>query len=258
LFKECQPSATVRKRKTANRVGTLTKTARLEQKLDGLVSLLKTATQLTPLSVDSPNAFTVLPQNRPVDGLEQSLSNLVAGGVTRPRVSAETEGLVGGNYARNTLSEQEPMLTPTASYTTSASGSVHYHSPEASPSRASELSVEDADASLEIFRTQMMCSFPFAPVSASTTAQDLRNSRPFLWLCIMAVSSKSTPQREALGKEIRLTLGRKLFIEGESRLDLLLGILTYVIWCVLLKLLCHQIKLSHKLGIRAVSTLGQS
>ena len=48
----------------------------------------------------------------------------------------------------------------------------------------------------------------------------------------MAVASKSTEQQVALGKEVRLALGRKMLVEGDRSLDLLFGILVYTGWLV--------------------------
>jgi hypothetical protein len=79
----------------------------------------------------------------------------------------------------------------------------------------------------------MLPYLPFIVLPASTTAQDLRQERPFLWLCIMAVSSKSSLQQMALGKEIRLTLGREVVLDGNRSLDLLLGVIVYVTWYVI-------------------------
>jgi hypothetical protein len=36
----------------------------------------------------------------------------------------------------------------------------------------------------------------------------------------------------ALGKEIRLTLGREAVLDGDRSLDLLLGVIVYVTWYV--------------------------
>ena len=76
----------------------------------------------------------------------------------------------------------------------------------------------------------MATYFPFIIVPESTTAYELHHDRPFLWLCIMSVASKSSIQQKALGKEIKITIGREIFVEGKNNLDLLLGLLVYVAW----------------------------
>ena len=62
------------------------------------------------------------------------------------------------------------------------------------------------------------------------TAQELRRDRPFLWLCLMSVASRSTVQQKALAKEMKITLGREILVEGKNNIDLLLGIILFVAW----------------------------
>jgi hypothetical protein len=86
------------------------------------------------------------------------------------------------------------------------------------------------DDNLKTFKAIKLKRFPFIILPESQTAQDLRQERPFLWLCIMAVSSKSSVQQIALEKELRTIIGRQLLLEGEKTLDLLLGVMTYIAW----------------------------
>ncbi|KAH8888428.1 hypothetical protein GQ53DRAFT_843406 [Thozetella sp. PMI_491] len=95
---------------------------------------------------------------------------------------------------------------------------------------AFEPSVEEVDEGLGIFRTRMLKFFPF--LHLTDDIQWLRQERPFLFLCIIAVSSKSTPRRFALCKEIKQTLAQRIFLDGQGlvNLDLLLGLLTFLSW----------------------------
>lgn len=114
----------------------------------------------------------------------------------------------------------------------------HLHAPsitsaassKVSPSSTFEPTLKEAEDSLNRFRNEMSKHSPVIILPASTMSQELRLERPFLWLCIMAISSKSSEQQVALGMEVRLTLGWKVLLEGEKSLDLLLGALTYVAW----------------------------
>ena len=76
----------------------------------------------------------------------------------------------------------------------------------------------------------MATYFPFIIVPDSLTALELRRGRPFLWLCIMSVASKSTVQQNALRKELKIAMGREILVEGKNNIDLLLGILVFVAW----------------------------
>lgn len=78
----------------------------------------------------------------------------------------------------------------------------------------------------------MATYFPFIIVPESTTARELRRDRPFLWLCIMSIASRSTVQQKALATEIKITMGREILVEGRNNIDLLLGILVFVAWYV--------------------------
>ena len=120
----------------------------------------------------------------------------------------QTEGSIIGSQPHS------PSITPATSY-------------DASSSQRFDPTLKEADDCLKTFRNEISKYFSFLILPASISAQLLRIERPFLWLCIMAISSKSSKQQMELGLEIRLTLGRKLLVEGEKSLDLLLDILTY-------------------------------
>jgi hypothetical protein len=67
-------------------------------------------------------------------------------------------------------------------------------------------------------------------VSPSETPATLRQDRPILWQCILAVSTKSLPRRQALGSHLRALFAEKLIAQHERSLDLLLGLLAYMGW----------------------------
>ena len=65
------------------------------------------------------------------------------------------------------------------------------------------------------------------PKNASLT---IETEHPFLWLCIMAITSRSSTRQTILGKEIRQTIGQRLIVDGERNLDLLNGLIFYGGW----------------------------
>lgn len=95
---------------------------------------------------------------------------------------------------------------------------------------AVEPSPLDAKQYLTTFRTQKSKYFPFVYISPATTAHQLRHERPFLWLCIMTVSSRSISQQQALGSKVRHQLWEKMVLQSEQNIDLLLGLLAYIGW----------------------------
>jgi hypothetical protein len=94
--------------------------------------------------------------------------------------------------------------------------------------------LEEAEKYLTGFRTQVLINFAFIHIPADTTAQQLRQKRPFLFLVIMAVSSTSRSQRLALGRDIKQMLAREFLVENEGNFDMLLGLLVFLTWFVIL------------------------
>ena len=211
MNKECHPSVKVRKH-DAKRPA-VSKTAQLEEKVDGLVSLLRSATQSVPVAAD-PNSTTVW--NFGGD------NNIPANGTASPR--NRIEGPMNGVSCD--YPPDPTLLTPA----TTDSDSTFRHFPTSGVPGGFEPSLYEAEEFLKIFRTQKSKYFPFVHIPSTTSAQQLHQERPFLWLCIMAMSSNSTSQQLALGSKIRHAVGRKMLLEYEKNLDLLLGLLAYIGW----------------------------
>jgi hypothetical protein len=89
---------------------------------------------------------------------------------------------------------------------------------------------EGADGLLNRFRDEIYSCFPFVLIPESVTAEELQRDRPFLYFCVLAVSSRNPNQQSELGKSIMKQLAEKMFINGERSIDLLLGVLTYSAW----------------------------
>lgn len=88
----------------------------------------------------------------------------------------------------------------------------------------------EASEHLRTFRAHHLKFFPLVYIPATTTPQQLQQERPFLWLCIRAISTRSLEQQDELGRRIRETQCRQLLIEGERSIDLLLGLLAFLAW----------------------------
>lgn len=119
-----------------------------------------------------------------------------------------------------------PVLTPGTinSEGTSSNSpvSVLHDSVEPSPAEAEQY--------LTIFHTYKAKYFPFIYIPSITTSQQLRQERPFLWLCIMTVASRSTSQQQILGSKVRHLLAQEMLLESGQKIDLLLGLLAYIGW----------------------------
>ena len=134
-------------------------------------------------------------------------------------ISAGNETLLVPDYSlKDNLPVTWTVVTPPAS---------HAASPQDDrPSR------EEAEEFFHVFQTHMLGNLPFIIFPRTMTAKQLQKEQPFLWLCIMAVASNSSSQKAALGREIRITLGKEVWLESRNSLDIVLGLLTYLNWYV--------------------------
>lgn len=217
MNKTCQPSPPMRKR----RVGPIqreSKTSKLEEKVDGLVTLLKSATQgahgfIQSTSTASPPEVSVFQSS------EDALSS-----IDTDRVSHQ--GHPHGTSLSNGKGFSMSDLTPQASRASASPSELLQ--PVLPP--ALEPSQEDAERYLNRFRTDYVKHLPFITLSQSLTAHQLRQERPILWVCIMAATSTHTSQQIGLSKEVRAIFGREAYVEGNRNMDFLLAVLVYAAW----------------------------
>ena len=251
LNKECQHPPPVQKRRI-NKVARATKTAQLEQKLDGIVSLLRSQSHsnvaITDALTQSPGSILDSTSSQPDGSVHYTPGSNTDGGQSDGKATNQTNPdpaveQISEAYSTGDISKHPPVFEKGCPYpglgsTSSSEGS---NSIEFSPVVKAALTMEDE--ALEIFRSQMLRTFPILVIPESMTAQQLRQDRPFLWLCIVAVSSKSSAQQLALGREVRRNIGQKLVLEGEKTLDLLLGLLVYLAWYATRKSMSDRVRL---------------
>jgi hypothetical protein len=217
MNKDCTPSPPMRKRRVMKRPSVM-ETSKLEEKLDGIVTLLKSATQGAPVVV---NPSTI---NIPLE----------FGPSSRDGIGDTTAAIDLSHYehtqARQIRSVHDPghFLNPIASSSPSEPTLVNFQPPLLDLSL--QPSPEDAELYLNRFRTDFAKHLPFIVISPSATSHQLRQERPILWVCIMAVASSNSTQQIALSKEARTIFGREALVERTKNMDLLLGILVYAIW----------------------------
>lgn len=95
---------------------------------------------------------------------------------------------------------------------------------------AVEPSADEAEANLITFKA---CNLGFLPIlcfSPEMTAQQLRSERPNLWLCIMAITSRSTAQSRQLSARFRQSVAQSMVINSGTSLDLLQALLVFIGW----------------------------
>ncbi|KAL6858330.1 hypothetical protein ACO1O0_005791 [Amphichorda felina] len=95
----------------------------------------------------------------------------------------------------------------------------------------------DADGLLSTFRSRMLPNFAFIHLSTEVTAQELQNNQPFLFRAIICVTSPSTRDKLTRGRELKTSLCEAMLGLGDhqhesnlDKMDLLLGLLTYLSW----------------------------
>ena len=193
MDKECRP---VCGRRNA-RARALPKKTQLEEKIDGLVSLLTTTGQRTSIATESP---------------AQISGSLSASNGTIPVQ-------INPDRASNTSSLPPPTFP---------------HDVDAGP--GSELDVKisasEQEECLRIFQTQNSKYFPLIYIPSTSSVQDIRAEKPFVWLCIMAVSTRSISQQAFLCNLVRRDLAEKMIYSLEKSLDLLFGTLICIFWSV--------------------------
>ncbi|PSN61933.1 hypothetical protein BS50DRAFT_133800 [Corynespora cassiicola Philippines] len=186
LGKDCTPASFVRKRRERT-PATSTKRARLEDKLDSLVTLLQ-AQQPAPSSSSGPEVGNTVPQPR-------SLAEFVA---------------------ENAFSEPSDLLSPPQSD----------QSISPNPGINSNIrAISEDEEFLDSFRTGYLYFFPFANLD-DTTAAKISEERPFFWATIKAVCTESTSTKIKLATQAKGTLAARLIMDGERSIDILLGLLT--------------------------------
>jgi hypothetical protein len=87
-----------------------------------------------------------------------------------------------------------------------------------------------AKEQLDTFCRAFLPFFPFIHIPAPMKASDLRQQKPFLWLVIMSLTTKSVDQQRAMGNTIRQIVSQKVVAEHEKSIDILLGLVCYLAW----------------------------
>lgn len=62
------------------------------------------------------------------------------------------------------------------------------------------------------------------------TAAKLKEEKPFLWLCIMNITSMSVPQHIILKERVRSELASRIILGHDRGMDILQGLVVYIGW----------------------------
>lgn len=189
----------------------------MEQKLDGLVALL---TSGTDVGYEGQAAQLLTPQ--PEQSQEAS--------------QAESQAAFDfADFSRPVSPLPSNMCTRLMSYqslSVFSFPSLAIDGPQ-DPISKGILRFDQAAESLQLFRSQN-ASFPFIVVPSHLSIDMLRRERPFLLLTILLLGShKNAEMLPALHHDVKETISQKMIIEGEKSIDLLQGLLVYLCWYVL-------------------------
>ncbi|KAI1139781.1 hypothetical protein F5Y05DRAFT_411965 [Hypoxylon sp. FL0543] len=215
LGKTCEPALAVRKRKARSpppppQLLPPPVSTRLEEKLDDLVTLLRS--QATEKQAQS--------QTQSQRQTPQSLHE------GTPTSHGDSTSSLPGR-------ENPDLVLDTAA------GTVHIIRPETPPMSPSpildDVSVHQvpdrvAQELLDSFRHVFLSTFPFVHIPATTSAAELRQQKPFLWLVIMALTTKMVAQQFAMAETIWHIISRRVVSQHFADIDLLLGVIGFASW----------------------------
>ncbi len=205
LKKECRPSNGIRRR--GQKKAGLSKAVELEEKIKDLTSLLEEK----------------IYHSRAIYGAGHESS----AGVNPSSTSSADSEIDGTSMTRGCVGANV------------SSGTSNFNSSTSSPSNALPLLDEicplETNEAFTTFLSEKLKYFPFAHIPSTTTARQLRQQLPFLYLC-MTLSSRSISHQQAQDNRIRHIVAERLLFKSEQNLDLFLGLLAYIGWHVLSRL----------------------
>ncbi|KAK9417646.1 hypothetical protein SUNI508_01403 [Seiridium unicorne] len=214
LGKHCEPGAANRKRRAPSPQHSrdppappppLVPASRLEDKLDDLVALLRCQVE-KQAQVSQPTPQSTL-------GTTPSSS-----GITTNPATIERHPEVLVDTVHNTVQLLRPSSPSPLRSPIMEDISLH-HIPEAV-----------ADEQLATFRRAFLPMFPFVHIGATLKSCELRNVKPFLWLNIMALATKSVSQQFAMEETIWHIISQRIVAQHFADIDLLLGVVCFASW----------------------------
>ncbi|KAI0020358.1 hypothetical protein F4780DRAFT_779711 [Xylariomycetidae sp. FL0641] len=232
LGKDCRPSASVRRRQAAARRSSgggprtgdaaaaaiasergggnadpAHRTAQLEERLEDLVNLLKA--QAEAGGGGGRNAAAAA-------GCES---------VDAPPCSHDPRT---GAWTGRHLHMPPCMPTPAGSVANSSTSASTPGRMVAAPDVA--LSQAEAEETLRLFRECHLSYMPFMYIPPDVGVEELEREKPYTWLNIRAICCKSASQQAVLATRCREIFAKKVYVDMERSMDLLLGLLAYHSW----------------------------
>ncbi|KGO71770.1 hypothetical protein PITC_027830 [Penicillium italicum] len=196
LNKECRPAQTARKR---NAQSSGSKTAHLEAKLDWIMS----AFEKSGVSPGLP------PEWQPVN-LRQSQQHDPSPSVPTTQTSPSVSSF-------STAEEVQYPAHFLPSYDQEILSLIY-------------IPTAMAQECLDRFRTQNLQYLPFVYIPPDITSDQLRQQYPFLWVCIMEVTTWNNSEKGDSFGRITNHIHQRVMLDLVYSMDLLLGIMTFTSW----------------------------
>ncbi|KAJ6102163.1 hypothetical protein N7486_004590 [Penicillium sp. IBT 16267x] len=95
---------------------------------------------------------------------------------------------------------------------------------------ALQIAPDIAEKTINDFRKQNLKILPFLYIPPHVTSQQLRKDKPFLWLCIMAVTTPGESKRNLLFNKVTDLIHQEVIVGISPNMDILLGIMTFILW----------------------------
>lgn len=228
----------VTSRKRVAKRTTASRTAQLEEKLDDLVSILR-ATQQQQQQHHQHHQHQPQPQPQ-----QQHLHHLQPQQPPPAAQSPMNGGVSNGDIPSSASSSSncQPYVSRLDSLADAATTS--QSQPRSSTlcgititprmldsDRLPEPTPTEAEVYLVKFR-QWLEFFPFMRIDPDLTAEALHREHPFLWLCIMNVTSMSMPQQAVLRERIRQEVAQRMVVNHERSLEMIQGLIVLTSWYV--------------------------
>ncbi|ETS73708.1 hypothetical protein PFICI_14654 [Pestalotiopsis fici W106-1] len=235
LGKECEPA---RKRKAATppphhqqpqqkqRLQEPALSSRLEEKLDSLVSLLRS--QATDKHGQA-HAHT------PKSLTESTSSHHFAAHPTPPNNSCAETTTGDREFSGSFTSEAGPDIVFDAGNSVmrpvrpSESGTP-IQSPIHRDVSKHNVSDQRAEELLSVFRQSFIPTFPFVYIPAHKSARELCQEKPFLWFVIMCLTNPNVSEQFAMADTVWDIISQRVITQQLANLDLLLGIICFGAW----------------------------
>ncbi|KAF4979049.1 hypothetical protein FZEAL_4680 [Fusarium zealandicum] len=211
----CELSASVRKRRAPAISSPPSKNARLEERLDDIVTLLqsKTSHERTTAQTDAFNLSSA--EENPCSSLDPPPDYSYP---ASPASAYQPD--VALDSAAGTVELLRPGTSRANSNNSVILGDVSNH---VLPDRV-------AQEQLNTFCRSFLPVFPFIHLPQTLKAAELRQKKPFTWLIIMSLATKQTSQQFAIEEKVWRIISKRILCEHLANLDLLIGLICFSSW----------------------------